>query len=48
MIMVPTHCPHMGEILMAMFPGMEFPEPSLTDVEPMKASVKSTPSNRSR
>ncbi|MCK5586851.1 hypothetical protein KAJ02_12335, partial [Candidatus Bipolaricaulota bacterium] len=40
MIMVPTHCPHMGEILMAMFPGMNFPEPSLADVEPMKASVK--------
>ncbi len=40
MIMVPTHCPHMGEILMAMFPEMHFPEPSLTDVEPMKASVK--------
>jgi len=40
MIMLPTHCPHMGEILMAMFPEMTFPEPSLTDVEPMKASVK--------
>jgi len=40
MIMLPTHCPHMGEILMAMFPGMEFPEPSLTDVAPMQASVK--------
>lgn len=39
-IMVPTHCPHMGEILMAMFPGMDFPEPSLADVGPMKASVK--------
>jgi len=40
MIMLPTHCPHMGEILMAMFPGMEFPEPSLTDVTPMQASVQ--------
>ncbi len=40
MIMVPTHCPHMGEILMAMFPGMNFPEPCLEDVEPMKASVQ--------
>jgi dihydroorotate dehydrogenase subfamily 1 len=40
MIMLPTHCPHMGEILMAMYPEMRFPEPSLTDVEPMKASVK--------
>lgn len=40
MIMLPTHCPHMGEILMAMFPEMQFPEPHLTDVEPMQASVK--------
>jgi len=40
MIMLPTHCPHMGEILMAMFPGMEIPEPHLTDVSPMQASVK--------
>ena len=40
MIMLPTHCPHMGEILMAMYPGMSFPEPKLADVEPMKASVK--------
>jgi dihydroorotate dehydrogenase (NAD+) catalytic subunit len=40
MIMLPTHCPHMGEILMAMYPEMAFPEPSLTDVEPMKASVR--------
>ncbi|UCF09463.1 MAG: 4Fe-4S binding protein [Candidatus Bipolaricaulota bacterium] len=40
MIMLPTHCPHMGEILTAMFPEMNFPEPSLTDVEPMKASVR--------
>ena len=40
MIMLPTHCPHMGEILMAMFPGMEMPEPKLTDLEPMKQSVR--------
>jgi dihydroorotate dehydrogenase (NAD+) catalytic subunit len=40
MIEVPTHCPHMGEILTAMFPGMNFPEPKLTDLEPMKQSVK--------
>jgi len=39
MIILPTHCPHMGEILMAMFPGMEMPEPKLTDVGPMKQSV---------
>lgn len=40
MIEVPTHCPHMGEILNAMFPGMNYPEPRLTDMEPMKQSVK--------
>jgi dihydroorotate dehydrogenase subfamily 1 len=40
LIEVPTHCPHMGEILMAMFPGMNFPEPKLTDLEPMKQSVR--------
>jgi len=40
MIMLPTHCPHMGEILMAMFPGMDYPEPKLTDLEPMKQSVR--------
>ncbi len=40
MIEVPTHCPHMGEILNAMFPEMSFPEPKLTDVEPMKQSVR--------
>jgi ferredoxin len=40
MIELPTHCPHMGEILMAMFPEMSFPKPDLTDVEPMKATVR--------
>ncbi|MBT3272364.1 MAG: 4Fe-4S binding protein [Spirochaetales bacterium] len=40
MIIVPTHCPHMGEILMAMFPGMEYPEPKLTNLDPMKDSIK--------
>lgn len=39
MIMLPTHCPHMGEILSAMFPGMPNPEPKLTDVGPMQESV---------
>ena len=39
MIMLPTHCPHMGEILSAMFPGMPNPEPKLTDLGPMKESV---------
>jgi dihydroorotate dehydrogenase subfamily 1 len=40
LIEIPTHCPHMGEILNAMFPGMSFPEPKLTDLEPMKQSVR--------
>jgi dihydroorotate dehydrogenase subfamily 1 len=40
MIEIPTHCPHMGEILMAMFPGMSMPEPALTDLGPMKKTVK--------
>jgi dihydroorotate dehydrogenase subfamily 1 len=39
MIEIPTHCPHMGEILMAMYPGLDMPEPKLADVEPMKRSV---------
>jgi len=40
MIMLPTHCPHMGEILNAMFPGMNYPEPELTDLAPMMKSVQ--------
>ncbi|HEY9594901.1 MAG TPA: 4Fe-4S dicluster domain-containing protein [Spirochaetia bacterium] len=40
MIEIPTHCPHMGEILMAMFPGLSMPEPALTDLDPMKRTVK--------
>jgi dihydroorotate dehydrogenase subfamily 1 len=40
MIEMPTHCPHMGEILMAMYPGMEMPEPKLTDLSPMQRSVE--------
>lgn len=40
MIEMPTHCPHMGEILMAMYPGMEMPEPKLTDLAPMQRSVE--------
>jgi dihydroorotate dehydrogenase (NAD+) catalytic subunit len=39
-IELPTHCPHMGEILNAMFPGMNFPEPKLLDVAPMQQSVR--------
>jgi dihydroorotate dehydrogenase (NAD+) catalytic subunit len=40
MIEMPTHCPHMGEILMAMYPGMEMAEPKLTDLGPMQRSVE--------
>jgi dihydroorotate dehydrogenase subfamily 1 len=40
MIEIPTHCPHMGEILMAMYPGLEMPEPKLADVAPMQRTVK--------
>ncbi len=40
LIEVPTHCPHMGEILTAMFPGLEFPEPKLTDLGPMRQTVE--------
>lgn len=40
MIMLPTYCPHMGEILNAMFPGMNYPEPELTDLAPMIKTVK--------
>jgi dihydroorotate dehydrogenase subfamily 1 len=39
-IELPTHCPHMGEILNAMFPGLNYPEPKLTDVGPMQAAVR--------
>jgi dihydroorotate dehydrogenase subfamily 1 len=39
MIEIPTHCPHMGEILMAMYPGLDMPEPKLADVEPMQRMV---------
>ena len=40
LIELPTHCPHMGEILNAMFPGLNYPEPKLTDVGPMQAAVR--------
>jgi ferredoxin len=40
MIEMPTHCPHMGEILMAMYPGLSMSEPDLTDLAPMKLSVR--------
>jgi dihydroorotate dehydrogenase (NAD+) catalytic subunit len=34
MIEVPTVCPHMKEILEAMFPGLELPQPGFTDPAP--------------
>jgi dihydroorotate dehydrogenase subfamily 1 len=40
LIELPTHCPHMGEILNAMFPGLNYPEPKLADVGPMQAAVR--------
>ncbi len=40
MIELPTYCPHMGEILNAMFPGLNYPEPRLTDLAPMQAAVR--------
>jgi dihydroorotate dehydrogenase subfamily 1 len=40
LIELPTYCPHMGEILNAMFPGLSYPEPKLTDLAPMQAAVR--------
>ncbi len=40
LIELPTYCPHMGEILQAMFPGLSYPEPKLTDLAPMQAAVR--------
>ncbi len=40
MIIVPTHCPHMGEILNAMYPEMNYQEPGLDDTAGMVATVK--------
>jgi dihydroorotate dehydrogenase subfamily 1 len=40
LIELPTYCPHMGEILNAMFPDLGYPEPKLTDVAPMQAAVR--------
>lgn len=34
MIEMPTVCPHMGEILEAIFPGMTMPPPEVHDVAP--------------
>lgn len=40
LIITPTHCPHMGEILNAMFPDMNFQEAGLADTAGMTATVK--------
>ncbi len=40
LIELPTCCPHMGEILNAMYPGLNYPEPKLTDLAPMQAAVR--------
>ncbi|MFC2046637.1 hypothetical protein ACFLTC_03850, partial [Chloroflexota bacterium] len=40
MIEMPTVCPHMGEILEAMFPGLSMPPPEVHDVAPFAANVR--------
>ncbi len=40
LIITPTHCPHMGEILNAMFPDMNYQEAGLEDTAGMIATVK--------
>lgn len=40
MIEMPTVCPHMGEILEAMFPGLNMPPPEVHDVAPYVANIK--------
>ena len=40
MIEMPTVCPHMGEILEAMFPGMTMPPPETRDVSPYVANLR--------
>lgn len=40
MIEMPTVCPHMGEILESMFPGLKMPPPEVHDVGPYVESVK--------
>jgi dihydroorotate dehydrogenase subfamily 1 len=39
MIEMPTVCPHMGEILQAMFPGLTMPPPEVHDVAPYVATI---------
>jgi dihydroorotate dehydrogenase subfamily 1 len=40
MIEIPTVCPHMGEILEAMFPGLTMPPPETRDVSPYVANLR--------
>jgi dihydroorotate dehydrogenase subfamily 1 len=40
MIEMPTVCPHMGEILKAMFPGLTMPPPETRDVSPYVANLR--------
>jgi len=40
MIEMPTLCPHMGEILEAMFPGLTMPPPEVRDVAPYVENVR--------
>jgi dihydroorotate dehydrogenase (NAD+) catalytic subunit len=44
LIEVPTICPHMKEILEAMFPGMELPQPGFTDPAPWAEMFKAVTS----
>lgn len=40
MIEMPTVCPHMGEILEALFPGLTMPPPEVHDVAPYVANIQ--------
>jgi dihydroorotate dehydrogenase (NAD+) catalytic subunit len=40
MIEMPTVCPHMGEILEAMFPGLSMPPPEVHDVAPYVSNIQ--------
>jgi dihydroorotate dehydrogenase subfamily 1 len=40
MVEMPTVCPHMGEILEAMFPGLTMPPPETRDVSPYVANLR--------
>lgn len=40
LIEMPTVCPHMGEILEAMFPGLTMPPPEVHDVAPYVANIQ--------